>query len=114
RGSGAVKAGTAPESATARWLRMWIRACCVLVVLEKTVPDAVVAGSSGPAGLAIRWVFPSSDGSITPLEGGATLFGRDSTCAGCMPSASVSRTHAEIRWAPGSVPMLRDLDSTNG
>jgi len=42
------------------------------VVLEKTVPDAVTAGSSGPAGLAIRWVFPSSDGSITPLESGAS------------------------------------------
>jgi len=113
-GSDAVKArgvaGTAPSS----WLRVWIRACSPLVVLEKTVPDAVTAGSSGPAGLAIRWVFPSSDGSITPLEAGATLFGRDSTCAGCLPSASVSRTHAEIRWAPGSVPMLRDLDSTNG
>jgi transcriptional regulator with PAS, ATPase and Fis domain len=59
-------------------------------------------------------VFPSSDGSITRLEVGTTLFGRDATCAGCLPSASVSRTHAEIRWAPRSVPMLRDLDSTNG
>ena len=26
----------------------------------------------------------------------------------------VARTHAAIRWAPGAVPMLRDLDSTNG
>ena len=43
-----------------------------------------------------------------------TQFGRDPDCAGCLPSASVSRVHAEIRWTPGSVPMLRDLGSTNG
>jgi transcriptional regulator with AAA-type ATPase domain len=85
-----------------------------LVALETTIPDAVVGGTSASPGLAIRWVFPSSDGSITRLEVGTTLFGRDATCAGCLPSASVSRTHAEIRWAPRSVPMLRDLDSTNG
>lgn len=84
------------------------------MALETTIPDAVVGGSSGSASLAIRWVFPSSDGSITRLETGATLFGRDASCAGCLPSASVSRTHAEIRWAPHGVPMLRDLDSTNG
>lgn len=81
---------------------------------ETTVPDAVSGSPSGAANLAIRWVFPSSDGSVTRLETGVTLFGRDATCAGCLPSASVSRTHAEIRWAPGSVPMLRDLNSTNG
>jgi len=84
------------------------------VALETTIPDAVVGGSSASTGLAIRWVFPSSEGSITQLGSGATLFGRDASCAGCLPSASVSRTHAEIRWVPGSAPMLRDLDSTNG
>jgi transcriptional regulator of acetoin/glycerol metabolism len=84
------------------------------VALETTIPDAVVGGTSASPGLAIRWVFPASDGSITRLETGTTLFGRDTTCAGCLPSASVSRTHAEIRWAPRAVPMLRDLDSTNG
>jgi transcriptional regulator with PAS, ATPase and Fis domain len=42
------------------------------------------------------------------------VFGRDPSCAGCIPSGSVSRQHAEIRWGAGSVPMLRDLDSTNG
>ncbi len=84
------------------------------MALETTVPDAVVGSPNEAAHLAIRWVFPSSDGSITRLETGATLFGRDTTCAGCLPSASVSRKHAEIRWSPGSVPMLRDLESTNG
>jgi len=84
------------------------------VPLETTIPDAVVGASGGSAGLAIRWVFPGGDGSITRLQAGATLFGRDGACAGCLPSASVSRTHAEIRWTPGSAPMLRDLDSTNG
>jgi DNA-binding NtrC family response regulator len=65
-------------------------------------------------GLALRWVFPGTDGSITRLETGETQFGRDASCSGYLPSASVSRNHAAIRWTPGSVPMLRDLDSTNG
>jgi transcriptional regulator with AAA-type ATPase domain len=81
---------------------------------ETTVPDAVTRRPNGTPTLAIRWVFPSSDGSITALETGTTVFGRDVSSAGCLPSASVSRTHAEIRWSPGSVPMLRDLNSTNG
>jgi DNA-binding NtrC family response regulator len=42
------------------------------------------------------------------------MFGRDPSSAGCLPSASVSRQHAEIRWSAGTVPMLRDLDSRNG
>jgi transcriptional regulator of acetoin/glycerol metabolism len=75
------------------------------------VADETIGGGSA---LAIRWVFPSSDGSITRLVPGAVTFGRDASCAGCLPSASVSRTHAEIRWTRGDVPMLHDLDSTNG
>ena len=85
-----------------------------VVVLETTIPDPAVGGPSASVGLALRWVFPSSEGSITRLETGTTQFGRDESCAGCLPSASVSRTHAEIRWMPRGVPMLRDLDSTNG
>jgi len=81
---------------------------------ETIVPDPVVGGATDGSALAIRWVFPSSDGSITRLVPGAVTFGRDASCAGCLPSASVSRTHAEIRWTPGAAPMLRDLDSTNG
>jgi transcriptional regulator with AAA-type ATPase domain len=84
------------------------------VALETTIPDAVVGASNASASLAIRWVFPASDGSITQLVVGQTMFGRDASCAGYLPSGSVSRTHAAIRWVPGGVPMLRDLDSTNG
>ena len=84
------------------------------MALETTVPDVVGGGAGAPVSLAIRWVFPASDGSITRLETGETQFGRDAACAGYLPSASVSRVHAAIRWAPGAVPMLRDLDSTNG
>jgi transcriptional regulator with AAA-type ATPase domain len=85
------------------------------VALDTTTPDALLRqpGSSA-SGLALRWVFPSTDGRLTPLATGTTLIGRDPECAGYLPSASVSRKHAEIRWTPGSVPMLRDLGSTNG
>ena len=86
----------------------------VAVALETTLPDVVDDASTPSAGLAIRWVFPAGEGSITRLEIGETQFGRHASCAGYIPSASVSRTHAAIRWTPGSVPMLRDLDSTNG
>jgi transcriptional regulator with AAA-type ATPase domain len=86
-----------------------------MVVQDTTVPDAVI-GAAGEVGktLAIRWVFPSSDGSVTRLQPGTTLLGRDPDCSGYLPSASVSRRHAEIRWVVGAVPMIRDLDSTNG
>jgi transcriptional regulator with AAA-type ATPase domain len=82
---------------------------------DTTIPDAVI-GAAGGAGktLAIRWVFPSNDGSVTRLQPGTTPLGREPTCAGYLPSTSVSRAHAEIRWVVGAVPMLRDLGSTNG
>jgi transcriptional regulator with AAA-type ATPase domain len=85
------------------------------VALDTTTPDALLRQpGSSESGLALRWVFPATDGRITRLATGATLIGRDPECAGSLPSASVSRKHAEIRWTPGSVPMLRDLGSTNG
>jgi DNA-binding NtrC family response regulator len=68
----------------------------------------------GTAGFAIRWVFPPDDGAATVLMPGATVLGRDSECAGYLPSASVSRRHAEIRWNPGGAPMVRDVASRNG
>jgi len=70
---------------------------------------------SGEApGFAIRWVFPPDDGAATVLKPGETVLGRDSECAGYLPSASVSRRHAEVRWHPGAAPMLRDIASRNG
>ena len=63
--------------------------------------------------LVIRWVAPAVDGPATVLGPGVTVLGRDPECAGCLPSTEISRKHAEVRWV-GGVPMLRDLDSTNG
>jgi len=58
-------------------------------------------------------VFPSDEGSLTRLGPGSTTFGRDPECTVLLPSASVSRRHAEIRWTPGGTPLLLDLNSTN-
>jgi transcriptional regulator of acetoin/glycerol metabolism len=86
-----------------------------MAVQDTTVQDVVVGAAGGEGkSLAIRWVFPSTDGSVTRLQPGTTSLGRDPTCSGYLPSASVSRMHAEIRWFVGAVPMLRDLGSTNG
>jgi DNA-binding NtrC family response regulator len=79
-----------------------------------TGPSIAGRGAGGPGGFAIRWVFPPTDGVATVLQAGSTVLGRDSECAGNLPSASVSRRHAEIRWTPGGVPMVRDIDSRNG
>jgi two-component system, NtrC family, response regulator AtoC len=85
------------------------------MVQDTTVPDAVIASPNDVGKtLAIRWVFPSGDGSVTRLKPGTTLLGRDPGCAGYLPSMSVSRKHAEIRWVVGTSPMLFDLESTNG
>ena len=59
-------------------------------------------------------MFPPDDGTATILKPGETVLGRDSACAGYLPSASVSRRHAEVRWQPGAAPMLRDVASRNG
>jgi transcriptional regulator of acetoin/glycerol metabolism len=81
---------------------------------DTTIPDTVLEGPSGAGStLAIRWIFPSDDGLLTRLEPGMTTLGRDPTCTGALPSASVSRRHAEIRWT-GGTPLLLDLNSTNG
>jgi DNA-binding NtrC family response regulator len=77
-------------------------------------PAAARRGLDIGGGLAIRWVFPPADSLATMLRPGSTFFGRDSACEGNLPSASVSRRHAEIRWAPGSIPIVRDVDSRNG
>ncbi|MGH3264161.1 MAG: FHA domain-containing protein, partial [Trebonia sp.] len=79
------------------------------------MPDrASEATDAGQSGVAIRWVFPATDGRLTPLQPGATVFGRDLECAVSLASPSVSRRHAEIRWVPGATPLLLDLNSTNG
>ncbi len=82
---------------------------------DTTIPDTVLEGPRGAgSALAIRWVSPSEDGMLTRLEPGTTTLGRDPGCVATLPSASVSRRHAEIRWAPGGTALLLDLNSTNG
>ena len=82
---------------------------------QTTIPDTVLVDPSGAGStMAIRWVFPSDDGLLTRLEPGTTTLGRDPGCTAALPSASVSRRHAEIRWAVGGTPLLLDLNSTNG
>ena len=80
---------------------------------DTTTPNTVPVGAGGgERSIAIRWVFPT-DGSLTRLIPGSTTFGRDPDCTVSLPSASVSRRHAEIRWTPGGTPLLLDLNSTN-
>ena len=82
---------------------------------QTTIPDTVLAGPEGAGStMAIRWVSPSDDGPLTRFEPGTTTLGRDPGCTATLPSASVSRRHAEIRWAAGGTPLLLDLNSTNG
>ena len=82
---------------------------------DTTIPDTVLAGpTGGGTTMAIRWVFPAEDGALTRLQPGATTLGRDPECTSHLPSASVSRRHAEIRWTVGGTPLLLDLNSTNG
>jgi transcriptional regulator with PAS, ATPase and Fis domain len=83
---------------------------------DATLPGPALSrhGAGDSPGFAIRWVFPPDDGTATVIKPGATVLGRDSECAGYLPSASVSRRHAEIRWNPGGAPMLRDVASRNG
>jgi len=84
-------------------------------VQDTTIRDSVMADPGGAGStLAIRWVFPSDDGLLTRLEPGTTTLGRDPVCTATLPSASISRRHAEIRWAVGGTPLLLDLNSTNG
>jgi transcriptional regulator with AAA-type ATPase domain len=85
------------------------------VSAETTAPEVDILAPTGrPGAPAIRWLFPTSDGRITLLRRGATVFGRESDVDVSLSGNSVSRAHAEIRWEGAGVPMLRDLDSRNG
>ncbi len=82
---------------------------------DTTLPNSILPGADeGVERLAIRWVFPSTAGDLTVLRPGVTTLGRDPGCLAVLPSASVSRRHAEIRWTIGGAPLLLDLNSTNG
>ncbi|HEY8923145.1 MAG TPA: sigma 54-interacting transcriptional regulator [Polyangia bacterium] len=78
--------------------------------------DARRTGTAGE-GLAIHWLFPATDGPVTPLFGGGVggrlVLGRGDDCRTVLPGAEVSRHHAEI-VQNGPLAILRDLDSRNG
>jgi two-component system response regulator FlrC len=82
---------------------------------DTTVPDTELGGQRAHrTTTCIRWVFPGDDGLLTRLQPGTTIIGRDPDCTVELPSSSVSRRHAELRWTPGGTPLLLDLNSTNG
>jgi len=76
--------------------------------LESTLGCAL-----GASALALRWVHPSPEGPVTPLEGGRFLLGRGEKCRTQLEGDAVSRYHAEIRF-DGDTPRIRDLGSKNG
>jgi transcriptional regulator with PAS, ATPase and Fis domain len=63
--------------------------------------------------LAVRWLFPSTDGPVTPLSSPRTVLGRGEDCGTALPGAEISRHHAEI-YRNGPLAILRDLGSRNG
>jgi transcriptional regulator of acetoin/glycerol metabolism len=62
---------------------------------------------------AIRWVFPTSRGSLSSLAGDRILLGRGEDCEVQLPGDEISRKHAVIERG-GAVQTIRDLDSRNG
>jgi len=63
--------------------------------------------------LAIRWVFPTSRGTLTHLTDECILLGRDDDCQVKLPGKENSRHHGEIR-RDGPLYILKDLASRNG
>ena len=82
----------------------------------QTTVRAAGNGSStaAPAGeLALRWLFPATDGPATSLSVPRVVLGRGDDCGTVLPGAEVSRYHAEI-VRDGPIAILRDLKSRNG
>lgn len=72
-------------------------------------------GSSAGSMLALRWLFPATDGPITPLSSASSrlTIGRGDHCDTILPGAEISRQHAEI-VREGPLVILRDAGSKNG
>jgi transcriptional regulator with AAA-type ATPase domain len=81
----------------------------------QTTIRASNGGESAPSvtDLAVRWLFPATDGPVTPLAGSRTVLGRGEDCGTVLPGAEVSRYHAEI-YRNGPLAILRDMGSRNG
>ncbi|MBK9001102.1 MAG: sigma 54-interacting transcriptional regulator [Myxococcales bacterium] len=76
--------------------------------LQSTIGAAPVGSA-----LIIRWVHPSPEGPVSPLDVGRFLLGRGEKCRTRLEAEAVSRYHAEI-LLDGSGPRIRDLGSKNG
>jgi pSer/pThr/pTyr-binding forkhead associated (FHA) protein len=84
------------------------RAAHTTMSSQKTAPDG-----SNQAVLAVRWVFPTSRGTLTRLADERILLGRDDDCQVKLLGKEASRHHAEIR-RDGPLYILKDLGSRNG
>jgi transcriptional regulator of acetoin/glycerol metabolism len=69
--------------------------------------------SSSGTTLAVRWLFPATDGPVTLLSGPAVVVGRGQDCGTVLPGAEISRNHAEL-YRNGPLTILRDMGSRNG
>jgi transcriptional regulator with AAA-type ATPase domain len=71
-------------------------------------------GPSGlPQDLALRWLFPATDGPLTSPSESAVVVGRDEDCGTVLPGSEISRRHAEL-YRSRPLLILRDLGSRNG
>lgn len=66
-----------------------------------------------PTTLAIRWVFPATDGALSQLDAPRTTIGRGEQCSTRLEGDDISRLHAEVVWSD-SIAIIRDCGSTNG
>lgn len=64
-----------------------------------------------PAGLALRWVWPSA--RLDWLQGAKLTIGRDPEASIRLEGSGISRLHAEL-YRQGPLYVIRDLGSTNG
>jgi transcriptional regulator of acetoin/glycerol metabolism len=77
-----------------------------------TEQDDPSASPDGPV-LVLRWVFPVSGIEPTWVTSNRVILGRDGDCTTQLPSAQVSRHHAEVKRS-GPLYFLSDLGSKNG
>src|SRR5439155_26140433 len=91
---------------------------------QTTLPESTGGASAAPrATLAVRWLFPATNGPMTRIagaggssgktDGARVVLGRGEDCDTVLLGAEVSRYHAEI-VRNGPIAILRDLGSRNG
>jgi DNA-binding NtrC family response regulator len=109
--------GTDPATSPVVWTSA---AGCPLMPAMPANSDSITVPSqhTSPAAsdkstLAIRWVFPDQQGTLSILDDRHVFLGRQDDCQLRLEGDEVSRLHAEIRWEH-PLHILRDLDSRNG